>query len=408
MEAQSIALPDGALPPSASTTFDPHAVTPAFARRTSSIAPPQPADAPLATSISDAPTPRLVVPELGDPSLMGELPTTDPLSILLQKHLPPHTRPHRDLSGAWPSPSSTGPSAPSVELPDPFSAGSDASSAPTEITPELVRQAASTNAWRRIASLARAQLESSYHTSHPPALVDTASNSDTMEAGEALQWWTIRLYALARLKLYSMLRTELAALWQVLESTTVGEGSLAEAEEVPFSLRVMCATEPKFRGEGEVGERVQLVVVCSRVWIQAGDLTTASKLLDRVRALLTPSSNPAIERELSHARTLIAAIAHDLPSATTTTPNSPAEALNQAIVQFYSAHLDTSIAQLEAVLTAEPALVATADAVVFNLATLYELGKGGEAEVVERKRELLANVARWSGEPGVAGSSFKL
>lgn len=473
MDDQPYSPPEGASQPAASTTFDPLAVSPAFARRSSSNMPAQPAPEPFTR-----PSPHLHIPELGDPSLMGELPATDPLSILLQKHLPPHIRPLRDLSGTWHASSSSAANAPTNELPDPFSTN-DGPIQSSDITPETVRTASASNAWRKIAVLARTQLEDYSRHSRQP-LIDTSSPSTSVN--EALHWWSIRLYALARLKLYSMLRTELGALWQVLSTTLVEDVVLADTEQVPFTLRVLRATEPKFRGdtrttveqytllvqlckqqmrrakaqadeegeslwrgrgervgcmlaftlaeakdytgaievllplveralpsgdgldEEEVARRVQLVVVTSRIWIQAGDLSTAQTLLDRAQTLTT---NPALLQHITHARTLISAIAHDLPTAPTN-PSSPASSLNQAITSFYSAHLDESIAQLQGVLSEHPALVATADAVVFNLATLYELGPGGEAEVVERKSELLADVAKWSGEPGVAGSSFKL
>lgn len=504
-----------ALSSSSSVTFDPLAVAPAFAR-TPSNAPPteqQPISAPASssTSSSDAPSrARLSVPALGDASLMGELPTTDPLSILLQKHLPPHTRPVRDLSGTWHTAAAASNqneiAAPASEIPDPFVTGTEPSPAAVEVNAQTVRQAAASNAWRKIASLARTKLETYSHTERQRfaqqqrQLVDAPPHEDGMDVRQALEWWSVRLYALARLKLYSMLRTELAALWQVLATTPVEQQdgasqavSLADSlEYVPFTLRVLKATEPKFRGEvrttleqytlliqlckremrrcraasktaaadvereevgkwrrraervglmlaftlaeakdyagaievvtplierslrqqgtsqaGSVEERVQLVVVASRLFVQAGDLSSASSLLDRAERLL-PTTTSVAHTHLAHARTLIHAISGDFPTASSFTPNTTAEHLNHAIIAFYSAHLDESLAQLEGVLAENPRAVASADAVVFNLATLYELGHGSEAQVVERKREVLDRLARCAGEPGVSGSSFKL
>ncbi len=91
--------------------------------------------------------------------------------------------------------------------------------------------------------------------------VDEAEDEGVEEGvAEVLQWWSVRLYSLARLKLYSMLRTELAALWQVLSTApatpiSAGEGSegqgtmLADTLLIPFTLRVLRATEPKYRGD---------------------------------------------------------------------------------------------------------------------------------------------------------------
>ncbi|SJX64673.1 uncharacterized protein SRS1_15489 [Sporisorium reilianum f. sp. reilianum] len=487
---------DDTQPSSGSVTFDLLAVAPAFARTASSHAPPQTEQQQeLQASSSDAPSRlRLSVPALGDPSLMGELPTTDPLSILLQKHLPPHVRPPRDLSGIWHTSNASASSdvtAPSNEIPDPFVTGNESAAAPEAINADTVRHAAAANSWRKIASLARTKLES-YSRAEQLSLqlVDAPATpgEGTMDVRTALEWWSVRLYALARLKLYSMLRTELAALWQVLSTTAAEGGVLADTEAVPFTLRVLKATEPKYRGdvrtaveqytllvhmckrhmrrlraasatgdvEGEMrkwrsraervglmlaftlaeakdyagaievvtpliesalrhtegdsntDERMQLVVVASRIFIQAGDLPTASSLLDRASA--PHPSHPSTSAHLAHARALIHAISADLPAATSllSTATTPAHRLNAAITTFYAAHLDDALAQLEQLLDAHPRSVASADAVVFNLATLYELGHGSEGRVVERKREVLDRVARAAGEPGVSGSSFKL
>ena len=501
-----------------SSTFDPLAVTPAFARTSSRTSVSQHTSGSVAASGTE----RLSVPALGDASLMGELPTTDPLSILLQKHLPPHLRPVRDLSGAWHHTSSTSLGAPSNEIPDPFFSAHDqpqygSSTTAETISEESVRQAAATSAWRKIATLARSKLEDYARGERSRAyalqtqLVDAPSTSgdagEGMEVGEVLQWWSVRLYALARLRLYSMLRTELAALWQVLSTTSDGAGvMLADTEYVPFTLRVLRATEPKYRGDirtsveqytlliqlckqhmrklrlqphesrsqphtqpqpqegqeqggvaarmqiwkdravrvglmlgftlaegkdyagaidvlqplvesaldphnkDEAVQRVQLVVVASRVWVQAGDLSTANTLLDRASALV-PTNDSIVQPHLAHARFLLAAIQGDF------SPSFPGESaedvgiaaeLNSAVTTFYAAKLDTAITALERALEKDPALVASADAALFNTATLYELAAGSERTVAERKRGLLANTARWAGEPGPTSSCFKL
>ncbi|SPO30651.1 uncharacterized protein UTRI_05268 [Ustilago trichophora] len=500
-----------------SVTFDPNAVMPAFARTPShhlATAPPtEPSSSSTNNMNAGASQPRLSIPSLGDSSLMGELPTTDPLSILLQKHLPPHLRPVRDLTGAWHTPSSLTHFAPTNEIPDPFTSPYTNQHSPSQaITSETVRQAASTNAWRKIASLARSQLEryslternrlySSHQASQQPVSLPRESDEgETMDVEEVLQWWSVRLYALARLRLYSMLRTEMGGLWQILASTRVEEEEeeviMEDSEMVPFTLRVLRATEPKFRGdtrttieqytvlihmckghikrlkaraaknvdvrareqikvwkeravrvgmmlaftlaeakdysgaielleplvekaltrgsdkEKEDAEgleaRVQLVVVASRIWIQAGDLSTARTLLDRASSLLTTTSP-----HITHSQTLLSAIQGDFSTSSIPNPNpnpnsSIAEQLNTAIQTFYTAHLDDSILALEIVLDNTPAQIAAADAVLFNIATLYELAAGGEREVVERKRGLLEKTAKWTGEPGASGSWFKL
>lgn len=491
-----------------SAGFDPDAVAPAFALpSTSTHAPPSTLQRPPrhATQASSVPAStlsatHLSIPALGDASLMGELPTTDPLATLLQKHLPPHIRPLRDLSGTWHASTTTNAAAGSSfassgnEIPDPF-LSSDPSA--EVITPETVRQAAASNAWRKIASLARAKIEDYGNTQREQLyrqkqiqLVDVAESqqAETMGVEEVLDWWTVRLYSLARLKLFSMLATELNGVWHVLASTRLDQGQrLVDTDVVPFTMKVVKATEPKYRGDvrgtveaytrlirlckdrmrqarseqggkaqlvmwkrraeriglmlsftlaeakdfsgaievvlplveralerkkeasaEELEKNVRLVIVASRLWIQAGDLSGASTLLDRASSLVDASST--LHTHLDHSRAVLHAISGDFDAASTllSTNTSPAAQLNSAVIAFYSAHLDDSISQLENVLQSEPALAASADAVVFNLATLYELGKGGEAQVVDKKRELLASVARWAGEPGVSGSAFKL
>ncbi len=347
-------------------------------------------------------------------TMMGQLPASDALSILVQKHLPPPSRRVRDLSGSWHATLDT-----------------------TDVDADQVLEAASTNSWRKIAVLARSTLERA-----------------GMELDEVVEWWTVRLYALARLRLYSMLRTELASVLEVLEG-----------QEMPFGLLMLRATEAKFRGDtrsaveqytvlirmcrergGEVwrsrairvgmmlafalaeardynaaielldplverllsdeeGEGVQLVIVAARVWIQAGDLARALELIERAEQILPSES--AVHAHIKQAKMVIATINGDFADG-----DGEAEgvvgALNRAVVQFYRAQLDAAIATLDAQLEAQPALVASADAVVFNTATLYELAAGDEAAVVGRKRQLLATIARWAAEPGPSSSAFKL
>ncbi|GAC77660.1 40S ribosomal protein S14 [Moesziomyces antarcticus T-34] len=357
-----------------------------------------------------------VVDALCAGTMMGELPASDPISILVQKHLPAHARPVRDLSGTW--------NASSLDT--------------TEVSCDDIVQAASTGWWRKIAVLARSTLE-----------------RRGMELDEVLEWWTVRLYALARLRLHSMLRTELAAVWEALEG-----------QQVPFGLLVLRASEAKFRGDtrstveqytvlihmckkkqgeawrrravrlgimlaftlaeardynaainvldplveralAEEEEGVQLVVVAARIWIQAGDVEHALELVERAEQQLPKQS--AAHAHIRQAKMVIATISGDFAAESQDAEEEGVVAtLNRAVVQFYRAQLDAAIATLDAQLEAELALVASADAVVFNTATLYELAAGDEAAVVGRKRQLLATIARWAAEPGPTSSAFKL
>ncbi|KAN0062542.1 hypothetical protein ACQY0O_005074 [Thecaphora frezii] len=290
------------------------AFTPAFVR--------PPADPPAAPS-----QPRLYFAELGDAKLMGELPSTDPLSTLLNKHLPSHLRPPRDLSGSW-------------SHPDPFAAHHTAPSwnaavAVLEGVDEAaLQEAVRTSSWRRIATLARFKIE------RYGAAQARAPEEEAVEGGsvvDVLEWWGVRLHALARLRLYSSMRTELVGLWSVLESIEMPEATqpqaptttttaaaaaapssgdvsssslhsspqqqrriqarptssastasitsttsghfvkrtsharrtLASSPLVPFSLRVMRAREAKYRGDvrAAIDAHVELIGYC-KLWIQ--------------------------------------------------------------------------------------------------------------------------------------------
>lgn len=405
---------------------------------------------------------------IGSTLLTNELPTTDPLSTLIQKHLSPHMRPLRDLSGDWHTRSFTSDNQPAhIET-----------HASTDITPHTVRQAAASSAWRKIARLARTHIQKYAHHDQSDQL-DTLQDETSVQ--DVLEWWSVRLYSLARLKLYSILSTELNGVWQVIETTAVERGKmLVDTDMVPFTMRVLKATEAKYRGDVrssveayvelirlckrrmreleskqpkiwkeraiQVGlmlaftlaetkdyagaiqlvvplvesalesksdpqdamQSIHLVVVASRIWIQAGHLSSAMSLLDRAQLLLASPPPAYIQHQLAHSRALIHAISGDFSSASFVSASTLTQQLNSAISCFYSAHLDDAISRLQSVLAAEPASVASVDAVIFNLATLYELAKRGDAEVLESKTQLLATVASWAGEPGVSSSAFKL
>ncbi|EPQ31202.1 uncharacterized protein PFL1_01389 [Pseudozyma flocculosa PF-1] len=238
--------------------------------------------APNARDIT-APT-HLRIPALGDSKLMGELPSTDPLATLLSKHLPAHMRPPRDLSGSW-------------TQADPFAstAAFDPRVAFENVDEAAVQEAVRTNSWRRIATLARSRIMAYAEPRHdgPP----------TAGIAEVLEWWSIRLHALSRLRLYSLMHTELTGLWAVLDSTELGiraghglddalsfdtgspqkqrtlqratvagssrSRTLASSPLVPFSLRAMKAREAKYRGEltEAIDAHVELITHC-KAWIR--------------------------------------------------------------------------------------------------------------------------------------------
>ncbi|PWY98073.1 hypothetical protein BCV70DRAFT_202246 [Testicularia cyperi] len=198
---------------------------------------------------------NISLPSLGASSLMGELPTTDPLTVLMQKHLPAHLRPTRDLSGSWPAVSATSAPPGHSTYPDPFSSdpyldasasasaasAAAASAEQTGIHEQDVRDAVRTNSWRKIATLARNRIETygeqqrdrifrlqqrqQQRSQNLVSLDDeeelAQQQQRDLSLSQVLEWWSVRLYALARLRLYSMMTTELNAVWSILADTWI-------------------------------------------------------------------------------------------------------------------------------------------------------------------------------------------
>ncbi|KAL9938456.1 hypothetical protein V8E36_003079 [Tilletia maclaganii] len=219
-----------------------------------------------AVAVSSGPE-RLVVPALCQPSLLADLPTTDPISNLLAKHIPPHLRHIRDASGTFP---------PNESPKDPDLAA-----------------AMRMNAWRRIATFARDRIISAgapVPLPPPPTapLPDTTEQRSIEPAGAndvstVLRWWNVRLQALLRLRLCSQFRLELESLWAILKRTTIPRhvaaaapsgpsaqqqpdqdgqtaapayvrptvryARLLDSPVVPFTLHVLRAREPIFAGD---------------------------------------------------------------------------------------------------------------------------------------------------------------
>ncbi|PWN48411.1 hypothetical protein IE53DRAFT_389397 [Violaceomyces palustris] len=135
------------------------------------------------------------VPRLADPQLMSELPSTDPLSQLVQKHIPPHLRPQRNPRPSWSE-------------------------------DDTIQSSISTNSWRKLALLSKSNI------------LQSSASSSSVGLVQVLEWWNLRLYSLCRLRLYKLMRTELVELWSVLESTDLPDHEngmeASKSEEAPF------------------------------------------------------------------------------------------------------------------------------------------------------------------------------
>ncbi|KAK0557360.1 hypothetical protein OC846_000579 [Tilletia horrida] len=181
----------------------------------------------LAPTAGPTPAPagpeRLVVPALCQPSLLGELPSADPIAHLLGKHIPPHLRPIRDASGAFP---------PNESPQDPDLAS-----------------AMRSNAWRRIAVFAKDRIISAGAPPPTPSSAPGPSSSEEEDRIEpagphdvstVLRWWNVRLQALLRLRMYAQFRLELESLWAILKRTTIPRH--APPSTIPTSLPAQPST----------------------------------------------------------------------------------------------------------------------------------------------------------------------
>jgi len=77
---------------------------------------------------------------------------------------------------------------------------------------------------------------------------------------------------------------------------------------------------------------------------------------------------------------------------------------NMAVALLGQGRVREGIATLERALNASPSSVVVAEPFLFNLATLYELRYAG---AIEKKRDLLVEVAKWSGD-GLKTSCLKM
>ena len=162
--------------------------------------------------------PGLSIPALCSPLIFPEIPHVDPLTALLAKHIPPHLRPSRDLSGGWPA----------GEIPN-------------------LPLAIQTNSWRRVAMSARSHIEA----------FGATMGERRGGVAEVLVWWNIRIHALWRLRLIGHVSKEIGALWSLLETTDISRAPgpdgevvrrLVESPLIPFSLQVLHAKEPRLHG----------------------------------------------------------------------------------------------------------------------------------------------------------------
>ncbi|KAJ3481257.1 hypothetical protein NLI96_g7781 [Meripilus lineatus] len=140
-----------------------------------------------------------------------------------------------------------------------------------------------------------------------------------------------------------------------------------------------------------------LVSSIARIYLQSGLLRQAAKLFLEVNQ--DPSVSPSLKATNA---ALVAAAEGDweratsmLRSAVNEDEDNVVAVNNLAVALLSQGHLKEGIDLLEGVLKTSPSTITTAEPILFNLSTLYELRSNTAAD---KKRELLIEVAKWAGD----------
>ncbi|KAJ1306582.1 hypothetical protein OPQ81_007582 [Rhizoctonia solani] len=353
-----------------------------------------------------SPTNEIVIEGLNHPTLFLPIPTTDPLNALLSKYIPVEARPHRDLVGRY-----------------------------EEQTLETL---VVSNSWRALARMAKDQIVAT--PSSEPALI--------------LDFWSLRLTSLARMRLFNQATAECSNLFSVLNTISTPS---ARRQIVPYELDVLHAQTMHWAGDprGYLDQLVKLIRVCKSlarrddkgIWTERGIRTGMMVVTQLVEmqdysgalAILHPlAASPTSPPEIRFALARIMMEAGDVKSVkmalegvekdTITTALEAAmmgrwlEAEdiltkaheiekdnvviinNLAVVLLSCGKLDEAIRLLESMLKASPASFVSVEPFLYNLATLYELRSNA---AVDRKRNMLREVAQWAGD-GIKTGALKL
>jgi len=352
-------------------------------------------------------------------TLFLPIPTTDPLTTLLTKYIPDaELRPHRDLSGDWHR---------------------------TDFHTLVM-----TNSWRALATMARDRIV--YANNHDWNLI--------------LGLWHIRLTCLARLRLFNQTIAECSNLYVVLNDVEPESAREFVFNQIlPFELEVLHARIRYWEGNSfGYLDSLSLILRKCKLKCKSADETTlptwkeraaricliiASQLLEMkshaaASKLLTPLCTSSPELRSAVARIYLqagqieiagkhVAIVEQDPLASETTkllnrallsvargdwqdalarleqliakdPENAMIANNLAVAYLTVGRVREATDILEHTLKTDPGAVTAAEPLLFNLSTLYELRS---ATVTDKKRDLLIEVAKWSGD-GIRTTCLKL
>ncbi|KAB5589824.1 hypothetical protein CTheo_6726 [Ceratobasidium theobromae] len=339
-----------------------------------------------------SPTNDIVIEGLNHPTLFLPIPNTDPLNALLSKHIPAELRPHRDLVGRYED--------------------------------QTLETLIMSNSWRALARMARDQIVAT-----PPS--DTALILDATVVSTLVLFGT-----------YAAVQPGDSRVFQSLFGTRYYLSPVTPAPDCTVRTRRTARTnnrmarrEPKVGESGtnawtERGMRTGMMVVTQLVEMQ--DYSGALAVLRPLA--MSPVSLPEIKfalarvmMEAGDAKTVQAilegveqdAITTALVAAMMGRWDEAEEVLrkaleeekdngivinNLAVVLLSCGKLDEAIELLEGMLKSSPASFAAVEPFLYNLATLYELRSNA---ALERKRNILREVAQWGGD-GLKVGSLKL
>ncbi|KAJ7429883.1 hypothetical protein B0H11DRAFT_1981672 [Mycena galericulata] len=361
--------------------------------------------------------PELYLPGLCIPTMFLPIPNTDPLTTLLNKYIHPDKRPARDLTGEWQR---------------------------TDFHTLVM-----TNSWRALARMARDRIVTSdpedltlilglwylrlsslsrlrlfnqttaectnlfslINAIEPPAtrawLYDRVLPFELEVMHARLKYWTgdhmaylDALYALLR-KCKSRSRRAkgeptAVAMWKergariclIIASQLIEMKDFAAATKL---LEPLCE-----QGPGVTSPALRSAI--ARIYLQSGNLGMAAHHF--AAAAADPTAPPSM-KEMNAA--LLAAAEGDWLQASELlrsgileeNPDNYVAVNNLCVALLSQGKLKEGIEEMEKALKASPESVVIAEPFLFNLSTLYELRS---ATAIENKRNLLIEVAKWSGD----------
>ncbi|KAF8159461.1 hypothetical protein B0H34DRAFT_655232 [Crassisporium funariophilum] len=371
---------------------------------------------PASESDEDEEAPELYLPTLIVPTMFLPIPNTDPLTTLLNKYIyPPEKRPARDLTGEWQkSDFHTLVMTNSWRALARMARDRIVTSDPSDLTLIL-------GLWHlRLSCLARLRLfnQTSAECTNLFAVLNSIQPAETREyvferilpfelevMQTRLKYWSGDhmgyldvLNALLK-KCRNKCRQSgddatLVPMWKERGARVclIIASQMIEMKEITAAARLL---EPLCK-QGDVSSP-SLRSSVGRIYLQGGNVQMASKHFELVAA------DPNADETLKQMNTALLASAEGDWSEASNILKAILEkdtenyvAVNNLSVALLSqGKLKEGIEVLEGALQASPSTVVVAEPFLFNLSTLYELRS---TTGFEKKRELLVEVAKWSGD----------